>query len=574
VTVLISTHRIELAGRLREALEKEGYRVDLVPAVEQLDLAPEPGLLLLTGEDDGDGEEWARAAHRQLGVPLFTSLPGGTGVARGKKLGAEQAFAPDPDPDEVALSAHRAMERRRLQRITGIVGRTEAMQEVLERVVQIAQVPSTVLITGESGTGKELVARGIHDLSPRRSRAFLAVNVAALSETLLESELFGHEKGAFTGAIDSRRGFFELAHKGSLFLDEIGEMPRATQTKLLRVLEQREFLRVGGEKPLQVDVRIIAATNRDLRTQVAEGEFRRDLYYRLNVLNIELPPLRERRADIPLLIEHFVGELSRRMDRPFPGINREAMEVLKAYDWPGNVRELRNLVESMVVLAPGREIGPEDIPREIRSPQADRRLLPVPVSGAAAGLRREVREARAEAEADEGARAGGDRPLRPELEFVFRTLVEMRMDIDELRREFEAYREEAADRLEGVDEGWLLSSSPGVEVGVAPRGRRPGVDPVVEGAARGRTDASDGAMQEPDEVGGVPAQPDATEEEPAGREEGHVVFRPGMTMEELEEEAIRAVLRETDGNRRKAAESLGIGERTLYRKIKRYDIEQ
>ncbi len=574
MTVLISTHRIELAGRLREALEEEGYAVDLVPAVEQLDLAPEPGLLILTGEDDGDGEEWARAAHRQLGVPLFTSLPGGAGVARGRELGAEQALSPDPDPNEVALSAHRAMERRRLQEITGIVGRTEAMQEVLERVVQIAQVPSTVLITGESGTGKELVARGVHDLSPRRSRSFLAVNVAALSETLLESELFGHEKGAFTGAIDSRRGFFELAHKGSLFLDEIGEMPRATQTKLLRVLEQREFLRVGGEKPFQMDVRIIAATNRDLRTQVAEGEFRRDLYYRLNVLSIELPPLRERREDIPLLIEHFVGELSRRMDRPFPGISREAMEVLKAYDWPGNVRELRNLVESMVVLAPGQEIGPADIPREIRSPRTDRRLLPVPISGAGADLRREAAEVKEEADAGESVRTGGDRPLRPELEFVFRTLVEMRMDIDELRQEFEAYRDEAADRLGGGDEGWLLSSAPGVEVGVAPRGDPPGGDPGREGSTEGRREASHGAVREPDEAGEGPVQRDPDEEVAAGPDEGHVVFRPGMTMEELEEEAIRAVLRETDGNRRKAAESLGIGERTLYRKIKRYEIEE
>jgi len=584
VTVLISTHRIELAGRLRPALEEEGYEVDLVPAVEQLDLAPEPGLLILTGEDDGDGEAWARAAHRQLEVPLFTSLPGGGGVVRGRELGAEQAFPPDPDPDEVALSAHRAMERRRLQRITGIVGRTEAMQEVLERVVQIAQVPSTVLITGESGTGKELVARGIHDLSPRRSKAFLAVNVAALSETLLESELFGHEKGAFTGAIDSRRGFFELAHKGSLFLDEIGEMPRATQTKLLRVLEQREFLRVGGEKPFQVDVRIIAATNRDLRTQVAEGEFRRDLYYRLNVLSIELPPLRERRADIPILIEHFVGELSRRMDRPFPGISPEAMKVLTAYDWPGNVRELRNLVESMVVLAPGQEIGPEDIPREIRSPRENRRLLPVPVSGAGAALQREAAAAGRAEEGGEGEEAGAGRSVRPELEFVFRTLVEMRMDMDELRREFEAYRERTEDLLEGEEGRWILSSAPGVEVGVAPRRAGEGSGRMSEeaaGAVGGSVDAPGGASRPVEGELGAGARaelesgtsPEAEQGE-ADQGNGQVVFRPGMTMEDLEEEAIRTVLRQTDGNRRKAAESLGIGERTLYRKIKRYEIEE
>src|SRR5690606_4266212 len=193
---------------------------------------------------------------------------------------------------------------------------------------------------------------------------FIAVNVAALPENLLESELFGHEKGAFTGASSLRKGLFELAHTGTIFLDEIGEMPPATQTKLLRVLEEREFRRVGGEEPLRVDVRVIAATNRNLREQVEVGAFRRDLYHRLNILRIELPPLRERKADIPLLIHGFIRELSREHDRPFRGIEPEALQLLVDYAWPGNVRELRNLVESMVVLAPGRTIRPEDIPSE------------------------------------------------------------------------------------------------------------------------------------------------------------------------------------------------------------------
>ena len=185
--------------------------------------------------------------------------------------------------------------------------------------MQIAPVASTVLITGESGTGKELVARGLHALSPRRHKRFIAVNVAALADTLLESELFGHEKGAFTGAIDARRGLFELAHGGTIFLDEIGEMPLATQTKLLRVLEQREFLRVGGEETIRVDVRIIAATNENLRRLVALRELRRDLYYRLNVLSIQLPPLRERREDIPLLVREFVREVSERHEAAVQG---------------------------------------------------------------------------------------------------------------------------------------------------------------------------------------------------------------------------------------------------------------
>jgi hypothetical protein len=235
-----------LAGRLREAFQAEGYAVDLVPDATHMDGVEDPVLLVLTG-DRGPKElaDWLQVAQERHGLPVFTALPGPGGDLHGRRAGAEESFAGDPDPDEVVLLGHRTVQRRRLQRETGIVGETENIREVLERIVQIAPVDSTVLITGESGTGKELVARGIHALSPRRHRAFLAVNVAALSETLLESELFGHEKGSFTGAIDSRRGFFELANKGTLFLDEIGEMPLSTQTKLLRALEQREFLRVA-----------------------------------------------------------------------------------------------------------------------------------------------------------------------------------------------------------------------------------------------------------------------------------------------------------------------------------------
>ncbi len=213
-----------------------------------------------------------------------------------------------------------------------------------ERVSQYAPVHSTVLIEGESGTGKELIARAIHDLSARASKPFIAVNCAALTESLLESELFGHEKGAFTGATSLRKGHFEIADRGTLLLDEVGEMPLSTQVKLLRVLEEREFMRVGGSTPIRVDVRVLASTNRDLESAVEAGEFRRDLYYRLNVLNVRMPPLRERRDDIPLLIHHFVQEFCTQNDRQFVGITDEAMSVLKNYDWPGNVRELRNLV--------------------------------------------------------------------------------------------------------------------------------------------------------------------------------------------------------------------------------------
>ena len=379
--VLISTHDLPRAGALRTGFDDAGYETDLVTPGEKLRAHRTAALLVVTGAID-EASPLVRQAIDTLHIPVF-GVDDNDGPSRSRLSEYDEVFPPSADVEDIVLVGSRAVERMHLRSVTGIVGRTDAMRQVLERVVQIAPVGSTVLVTGESGTGKELVARGIHALSPRRHKPFIAVNVAALSETLLESELFGHEKGAFTGAIDARKGLFELAEGGTIFLDEIGEMPLATQTKLLRVLEQREFLRVGGEQSIQVDVRIVAATNQDLRQLVAIGDFRRDLYFRLNVLSIELPPLRERREDIPLLVEAFVRDVSDRNDRDFPGISPEAMAILIDHSWPGNIRELRNLVESLVVLAPGRAIRPEDIPDEVRS--GGSALLPVPIPRAAGG---------------------------------------------------------------------------------------------------------------------------------------------------------------------------------------------
>jgi len=537
--VLVSTHDLERAGDLRDRFEESGYSTDLVTPGEDLSGHHQAVLLVLTGGLEEQGGALAKQARKSLNVPVM-AIAGGETLLPALRPGFDEVFAGSTSSDDIVLVARTAIERRRLQRLTGIVGETDAMREVLERVVQIAPVAATVLVTGESGTGKELVARGLHVLSPRRHKPFIPVNVAALSETLLESELFGHEKGAFTGAIDARRGLFELAHSGTIFLDEIGEMPLATQTKLLRVLEQREFLRVGGEKPLHVDVRIVAATNQDLRQLVAIGEFRRDLYYRLNVLHIALPPLRERRDDIPLLVRQFVREASERHDRRFPGISNDAMEILKDYAWPGNVRELRNLVESMVVLSPGRVIEPGDIPDEVRAGRGGT-LLP-------------ARIPRLSFEAIEKRR------VRPELEFIFRTLVEMRVDMDDLRREFEAYRRDtSAPRIGDAYFDWMGARDVpvrAVEVGAYP-------SPSEEqGGEHGRDAAPDG-----------PSGDGSAEDASADEGGGVVVFRPGMTMEDLEREAIAVALESVGGNRRKAAELLEIGERTLYRKIAKYDLE-
>jgi DNA-binding NtrC family response regulator len=528
-TVMISTHDLKVAGPLRDAFREAGYRVELVTPDEDLSGVEEPRLFILTGGlKNESAATQARQARGLRHIPVF-------GIAREGEEGTRQAaraldlqevFSHPPDPREILLLGRTLIERNRLQEITGIIGETDSIRETLERVVQFAPVNATVLVTGESGTGKELIARGIHALSPRRHKSFIAVNVAALSDTLLESELFGHEKGAFTGAIDSRRGLFELAQGGTIFLDEIGEMPLSTQTKLLRVLEEREFFRVGGEKSIRVDVRVIAASNQELRHLLEMGEFRRDLYFRLNVLRIELPPLRDRKEDIRLLVHNFIEDASARHDRPFSGIGEDAMRILMSHEWPGNVRELRNLVESMVVLAPGRRIEARDIPEEVRNPRS-RGLLPAPLFKNVLPM----------------GGQGGEGSLRPELEFVFRTLVNLRMDVDDLRKDFERYQRS---RPEGGEVSFLHS------------------DAVLDDVHL------EEVFLEPSDVPVSESQP-SSELTPDHR---IVVYRPGMTMEDLEEKAIRAVLEEVGGNRRKAAEQLGIGERTLYRKIKRYGLDE
>ena len=264
-------------------------------------------------------------------------------------------------------------DRERLQRqmdkrfgLEGIVGRSEAMQRVFDVLGQISSTKATVLIEGESGTGKELVARAIHNNSPRRARAFVALNCAALSEGILESELFGHEKGAFTGADVQRTGRFEYAHQGTLCLDEVGDMPLSTQIKLLRVIEEGEIHRVGSNVPVKVDVRLIAATNQDMAQLVKEKRFREDLFFRLNVVRLSLPPLRERPDDVPLLVDHFLQQFRHEHGKDVAGLTPEALRMLCRYGWPGNVRELRNCVEAMVVTSRAGTLDVADVPPHIQ----------------------------------------------------------------------------------------------------------------------------------------------------------------------------------------------------------------
>ena len=260
-----------------------------------------------------------------------------------------------------------------------MIGSSDPLVAVAEQVRQVAPSRASILLTGESGTGKELVAAAIHELSPRASGPFVKVHCAALAETLLESELFGHERGAFTGAQARRDGRFQLAHGGTLFLDEIGEISPSIQVKLLRFLQEREFERVGGSDPIRVDVRIIAATNRDLLTEVREGRFREDLYYRLNVIAIEMPALRDRRSDVPLLAAHFLDRFAGENDKEIAGFSDAAAELMSGYFWPGNVRELENVVERAVVLANGSMIEVEHLPPAVRdAPEPESGAPPMP----------------------------------------------------------------------------------------------------------------------------------------------------------------------------------------------------
>ena len=288
--------------------------------------------------------------------------------------------------DEIRLVVKKAFEKKRLSeelsllrekfqssfRLENIIGKSARMQELFKLIPRVAQSNSTVLITGESGTGKELVASALHNLSPRKDKNFVTINCATFPEGLLESEMFGHVKGSFTGAVHNKAGLFEMANGGSFFLDEIGEMPLALQSKLLRVLENGTFRRVGGTTDIKVDVRVISATNRNIVEEVSSGGFREDLYYRLNVIPITVPPLRERKEDIPLLTEHFLGKFSGNSKK----VSSEALQLLMRHQWKGNVRELENMIERVVLLSDREIILPDDIPEEIRGTPGELRGLP------------------------------------------------------------------------------------------------------------------------------------------------------------------------------------------------------
>ncbi len=372
----------------------------------------------------------------------------------------------------------------------GLIGNSPEILQILETVEQVAPTDISILILGESGTGKELIANAIHRLSRRKDKPFVVVNAGAIPEGIIESELFGHEKGAFTGAIGSRKGYFELADSGTLFLDEVGEMPLPAQVKFLRILEGKDFIRVGGSNARAVDVRLIAATNRDLREAVDRNQFRQDLYYRLNAIRIRIPPLRERANDIPLLVKKFVTDFCRLNKIEFEGFSDAAMKTMQDYHWPGNARELRNFVEMLIVIERGRRIDEATLLRHLPRKNDFARPLPVPTNR----LSEEV-----------------------EREFIYRALVDLKNEIAQLRE---------------LIVGKYISPM---------RRLKPGFE-----------DQAFVQDVSPAEVGNDEEQIES--------------------IENMEKRLIAEALQRTNGNRRKAAHMLKISERTLYRKIKEFNL--
>jgi two-component system response regulator AtoC len=371
---------------LCEILRSEGFEVDAVddgaPAVERAGEGRYDLVLSDVRMERVGGLEVLRAfAERSPSTPviLITAFGDVTGAMEAIGHGAYDYVSKPFNVEELRLTVARALERQRLSAEAGtapsaaaregqvaeIEGKSQRMLDVYKLVARVAPSTATVLVAGESGTGKELVARAIHNRSPRASKPFVPVNCTALSESLLESELFGHARGAFTGAVAAKRGLFETANGGTLFLDEIGDMGPKMQAQILRVLQDGEMRPVGGTEAIRVDVRLVCATNRDLDAEVKAGRFREDLFFRINVVTVRMPPLRDRAGDIPILVRHFIAKIAKREGRPEASVSPEALEILSHYAWPGNVRELENAIERAVAIAKGNVVLPSDLPAEV-----------------------------------------------------------------------------------------------------------------------------------------------------------------------------------------------------------------
>lgn len=433
------------------------------------------------------------------------------------------------------------MDREAFQERFGLIGESAALKQVIDKIMQVADTDITILLKGESGVGKDIAARAIHSISQRKHNDLVIVNCGAIPEGIIESELFGHEKGSFTGAHEAREGYFEKADGGTIFLDEIGDTPKNVQVKLLRVLESGEYFRVGSSKLRTTDVRVIAATNKDLWNEVKEGNFREDLYYRLDTVKIYLPPLRERQDDIIPIFRKFVTEFSAKYDSVFKGFSDDAKDLLISYRWPGNVRELKNVAEQLVVLEKSQFIDTEKLQKYLKGRQHTGSADNLPV------LSREIERERNEETSSFGK---GDQQL------IYKALVELRNDIGDLKKMLASF---------------LYSTFSRKNIKALPQNIQ---DEMQNSDMYDVEPDIDEADSEPLGVQSF-ADADISEEETEENNKFNEFFNGDIipSIEKTEQFLIEQALNKFDGNRRKASEALGISERTLYRKLDQYGLQ-
>lgn len=440
------------------------------------------------------------------------------------------------------------MDNSELQKIKqryNIVGNSDGLNRALDVALQVAPTDLSVLIIGESGVGKEIIPRVIHDNSPRRREKYFAINCGSIPEGTIDSELFGHEKGSFTGAIGESEGYFGIANKGTIFLDEVGELPIQTQARLLRVLETGEYIRVGGTEIRKTNVRIVAATNVNMRKAVSEGRFREDLYYRLNTIPIQMPPLRERGGDILLLFRLFAMQMAEKYHLPKISLSEDAKQLMLKYKWPGNVRQLKNITEQMSVLSKEREIGLDALLQFIPKDEESTQLAPIPQQSV------------------------GQHSYESEREILYKILYELRGNVSDLRREMNSLRKQL-DEAHGLNGAQGFSQSQPIDNSIIPANYP--IDVTPSRTSDIIQSHSDMLNSHPDLIHSRPEAQEVEAEEIKDFDNEELSENESLNLNKLGRQMIEKALERNNGNRKKAADELGISDRTLYRRIKKYGL--
>ena len=440
------------------------------------------------------------------------------------------------------------MDNSELQKIKqryNIVGNSDGLNHALDVALQVAPTDLSVLIIGESGVGKEIIPRVIHDNSPRRREKYFAINCGSIPEGTIDSELFGHEKGSFTGAIGESEGYFGIANKGTIFLDEVGELPIQTQARLLRVLETGEYIRVGGTEIRKTNVRIVAATNVNMRKAVSEGRFREDLYYRLNTIPIQMPPLRERGGDILLLFRLFAMQMAEKYHLPKISLSEDAKQLMLKYKWPGNVRQLKNITEQMSVLSKEREIGLDALLQFIPKDEESTQLAPIPQQSV------------------------GQHSYESEREILYKILYELRGNVSDLRREMNSLRKQL-DEARGLNDAQGFSQSQPIDNSIIPANYP--IDVTPSRTSDIIQSHSEMLNSHPDLIHSRPEAQEVEAEEIKDFDNEEMSENESLNLSKLGRQMIEKALERNNGNRKKAADELGISDRTLYRRIKKYGL--